>query len=566
MTQATRTAATQPGSVFGDAATIPDLLQSAAATEVGFAVVDGALRERAKVSYPELAERAARGAATLQRHDIDRGDRVCLLALTSAELVAAIFATWWAGAVPVVLALPRRRSELPEYVEDLRWRLEHADARALITGEPFTGMLEGADVEVTVLSLDDLEGSDQADPAAIEPDDLAVLQFTSGSTGRSRAVALSHASIVANIGSLTEAVAVERDRDVVVSWLPLFHDMGLVLMVAATANAVPLYLQPTEEFLGRPGSWLEAVAKYRGTATVAPNFAYGLATRDLERNPRTLDLSSLRVAGNGAEPIDMEVLDRFHETVEPLGLSRAALAPMYGLAEATVGVAITRPDAGPREVWVARDRLEADATAEPTDAGEDARRLVCCGTALPDMEIAITSQERGELGRREVGEVCVRGPSLMEGYWRDEEATDEAMRDGWLHTGDLGFLDGDDLYICGRIKDMIIVGGRNLYPEDYEQVAMGVEGVRRGNALAFGLPDSERMVVVAETKVGQQQARDLATDLMKTLAERLTHAPAEVLLVRPQTLPKTSSGKLQRRACRSRYLDGELPAIASATR
>jgi fatty-acyl-CoA synthase len=566
MRQATRNATPREGRPFADAATLPDLLRAAAETDAGFTIVDGALQERAKLAYSELADRAARGAATLQRHDVERGDRVCLLALTSAELLAGIFAVWWAGAVPVVLALPRRRSELPEYVEDLHWRLDHADAKALVTGEPFTGMLADADVNVTTLPLDELEGAEQAEPADIEGEDLAVLQFTSGSTGRSRAVALTHASVLANLASLSEAVAVERDRDVLVSWLPLFHDMGLVLTLGAVANAVPLILQPTEEFLGRPGSWLEAVSKYHGTATVAPNFAYGLATRDLERNPRSLDLSSLRVAGNGAEPIDMEVFDRFHEVAEPLGLKREALAPMYGLAEATVGVAITRPEEGPREMWVARDRLEADATAEPTDPGDEARRLVCCGTPLPDMEIVIRSEERGELGPCEVGEICVRGPSLMDGYWRDDEATDETLRDGWLHTGDLGYLDGDDLYICGRIKDMIIVGGRNLYPEDYEQVAMAVDGVRRGNALAFGLPDTERMVVVAETKAGQEQAQDLAAELMKTMAERLTHAPAEVVLVRPQTLPKTSSGKLQRRACRSRYLEGDLPAIASAKR
>ena len=550
--------------------TIPDILRQEFAGDRGVTVIDGTLQETGQLRYHDLGEAADRAAAELLARGVARGDRVGLLGSTSAELITALFGVWRAGAVPVVLALPRRRSDVPDYVEELQWRLTHVDAACLLVDDAVIDLVaeQGLDVDpVGVAALADPDRAPGDLPEVADEDAVAVLQFTSGSTGRSRAVELTHANVLANIGALGEAAAIDGDSDSVVSWLPLFHDMGLVLLLASAYYGLPLAIEPPEQFLARPGSWLDAVSRYGATTTVAPNFAYGLASRDLTRRPRDLDLSSLRIAGNGAEPIDMSVLDRFTEVAGKYGFRREAICPMYGLAEATVGVSITRPGDAAHELWVDRDALEKDARVEPAEAESDgARRIPACGIPLPGVEVRIVSDGEDRTDEREVGELWVRGPSVMSGYWRDQEATDEVLEGGWLRTGDLAFMDRGALFVCGRIKDMIIVGGRNLYPEDYEQCAVALEGVRRGNVIAFGLPDRERMVVVAETKAPDGEAEEIAGRVMRALAERLSHAPEEVLLVPPQTLPKTSSGKLQRGVCRERYSSGELPALASASR
>jgi fatty-acyl-CoA synthase len=346
----------------------------------------------------------------------------------------------------------------------------------------------------------------------------------------------------------------------VVSWLPLYHDMGILMVIAAVADRGDLLLAPTEDFVWRPGFWMDAVSRFRATVTVGPNQAYGLAARDLRMRPRELDLSRLRVAGNGAEPVDARVLADFAEQAGRYGMLAEALCPMYGLAEATLAVTIGTPGLRWREVWVSRELLESERVVKLADAGAPgARRLVPCGPPVPGVEVRID-------GPDEVGEILVRSPSLMAGYWRDAPATAAVLRDGWLHTGDLGFLLDGELVVCGRAKDMIVVGGRNLYPEDYEQLVTLHTGVRRGNVIAFGLTDVERMVVVAETAFATDRAAQLAADVMHMLTQELSHAPKEVIMVRPGTLPKTSSGKVQRGRCRDRYLAGDLHPVATAAR
>jgi len=258
----------------------------------------------------------------------------------------------------------------------------------------------------------------------------------------------------------------------------------------------------------------------------------------------------------------------FADVAAGYGFKREAICPMYGLAEATLAVASSLPGEPVLEVWVSRDRLEQDGTIQNVAPdSEGARRLLACGPPVPRTEIAIVDRAGQNLPIGRVGEILVRSPSVMSNYWQDAEATRETIDDdGWLHTGDLGFMAGDEVVVCGRIKDMIVVGGRNLYPEDYEQCAIGVEGVRRGNVIAFGLVDQERMVVVAETRAQDEAGIAVAEETMRLLTRRLSHAPHEVMLVPPGTLPKTSSGKVQRGVCRQRYLDGELAAVASVGR
>ncbi len=547
---------------------VPHALRSGVDSPHKLIVVDRHLGEQSR-SYRELMDCAAAGANVLRELGVNPGDRVCLLSSTSLSLMNGLIATWWAGAVPVILALPRRESELPQFLEDLRWRVTHVDARLVMVMDQFADALPAEEDGPKIIPLGQLENASQdslSEPIG-QPDGLAYLQFTSGTTARSRAVALTHRQVLAQIASMAMVTTGTID-DVVMHWLPLFHDMGLILTLGAIAHGARVVLLPPEEFLGRPGAWMDSISQFGGTFTVAPNFAYGLAGRDLRAQPRDLELSQLRIAGNGAEPIDADTMYAFADAAAPYGFKREAICPMYGLAEATLAVATSRPGEAVREMWVSREQLEDHATVAEMPAGSDgARRLVACGPPVPRTEIAIVDDAGKKLEADRVGEILVRSPSVMSNYWQDPEATRKAIDDdGWLHTGDLGFVAHGELVVCGRIKDMIVVGGRNLYPEDYEQCAVAIDGVRRGNVIAFGIPEQERMVVVAETRAQDGEGTAVAKATMQMLTRRLSHAPHEVVLVPPGTLPKTSSGKPQRGVCRQQYLDGQLPAVATAGR
>jgi fatty-acyl-CoA synthase len=538
-----------PEERFG-AATLPSLLLRAASTGYGLH-----WPSNDPLPYAELAARAASAAGALREHGVRPGDRVCLLGSTGPDLVAALFGVWHAGAAAVLLPPPRRACEAGAHAEELLVRTRQADASALVVAPDQVPDRAAA----TVLTLPLCSAVAASDPHEVSPDDLALLQFTSGTTARSRAVALTHRQLLCNVSAFSDALGLgSADRGV--SWLPLYHDMGILMVITAVAHPGDLLLAPTEDFVWRPGWWMDAVSRFGATVTVGPNQAYGLAARDLAMRPRDLDLSRLRVAGNGAEPVDARVLAEFAERGARYGLRPEALCPMYGLAEATLAVCAGSPGRRWREVWVSRERLESEHAVTLVEAqAPGARRLVTCGPPVPGVEVRID-------GPGEVGEILVRSPSLMSGYWRDPSGTQRVLREGWLHTGDLGFLLDGELVVCGRAKDMIVVGGRNLYPEDYEQLVTAHTGVRRGNVIAFGLADVERMVVVAETAFAADRAGRLACDVMQMLTQELSHAPKEVIMVRPGTLPKTSSGKVQRGRCRDRYLAGELPAVASVSR
>jgi fatty-acyl-CoA synthase len=548
--------------------TLPDALRRGIDSHYKFAIVDHDLNEQSR-SYPELMDGAAAGANMLRDLGIAPGDRVCLLSSTSLALINGLLATWWAGAVPVILALPRRQAELPEFLEDLRRRVAHVGASLVMVMDQFADALSAEKDGPRMIPLGLLETAPRENLPAPSghPDGLAYLQFTSGTTARSRAVALSHQQVLAQIVSMKMVTGGTRE-DVGMIWLPLFHDMGLILTLGAIAHGARMILLPPEEFLVRPGAWMDAISRYGGTFTVAPNFAYGLAARDLQARPRDLELSQLRIAGNGAESIDADTMHGFADIAAKYGFEREAICPMYGLAEATLAVASSLPGQPARELWVSRTQLEQNGVVhEVAPDSEGARRLVACGPPVPQTEIAIVDPAGQRRPSDEVGEILVRSPSVMSNYWQDPDATRETIdEDGWLHTGDLGFMAGEELVVCGRIKDMIVVGGRNLYPEDYEQCAVTVDGVRRGNVIAFGVPQQERMVVVAEARAGGGDGTTIARQTMQALTRRLSHAPQEVVLVPPGTLPKTSSGKVQRGVCRDRYLAGELPAIATVAR
>jgi fatty-acyl-CoA synthase len=552
-----------PEEAFG-VSTIPQALERAARSGNAVTVLDRGLAER-RATYAELEAASRRAARGLRAAGVETGDPVCLLGSTSLEFLVTLFGVWRAGAIPTVLALPGR-VDLETYMEDVQGRVAAAGAKVVAVADEIVSLVPLDPVAVPVVGMRALTDHDPTDePTPGDGDAVALLQFTSGTTAGSRAVTLTHRHILTNVAEAGPVLEAGSPSAVIVSWLPLFHDMGLIgMLLGAVAARCPLFLIPPEEFMARPGVWMDAISRYGGTTTAAPNFGYGLAARDLRLRPRDLDLSSLRGAGSGGEPIDHDTFLAFTEEAGKYGFDRDNFCPMFGLAEATLAVTSQRSGEPVILSWVRRDGLEKDGTAIPAEPGDpEARSLVANGRAMAGVEIAILDEDGRRLEPGRVGEICVGGPGVMAGYWRDPARTAETIRDGLLHTGDLGYLDASgQLYVTGRIKDMIIVGGRNLAAEDYEFWTERVDGVRMGNVIAFAVPEREHVVVVAETTKPADEADEVARSVMEALRDRLPRGPEEVVLVMPGTLPKTSSGKRRRGACREQYASGALRTVA----
>lgn len=556
-----------PEALFG-ATTVPEALEGAANSGRGLLLTDRNL-DATPMPYAELAESARKVAGALAAGGVAPGDRVAIMSSTSIPFLSCLFGVWRAGAVPVIMPLPHRLSELRSLIEEADRRLDHVAARCLVVADSFSDFIgKRVGSRRPMFTCGELTAGKAGSAGALvtRPDDFAYLQFTSGTTGASKAVALTHRQMLTNAAACWERFQILAEESVHVSWLPLYHDMGLISTLAVIARRTELVLQAPEEFLAKPDSWLEALSRYRATSTVAPNFAYALAAQNMVRRPRELDLSSLVVCGNGAEPIRMDTLEEFARAGSRHGLRREAISPMYGLAEATLAVAASSPDEEPKRDVVSRTDLESTGTARPVGPDDpDARHLAVCGHPVPGVQVRITDEAGIDVGERVVGEIRVSSPSLMHGYWNNTEATAEVLYDGWLRTGDLGYRCPDGLVVCGRSKDMIIVGGRNLFPEDYEGEAVGTEGTGEACA-AFSVPGTERMVVAVEAAPRNADHESLAAAVLARLRAKLGHAPDEVLVVPRDSLPRTSSGKTRRATCKEKYFAGELTTLARTQR
>jgi fatty-acyl-CoA synthase len=524
-----------------------------------------------QVPWAQLHAESLDLAAVLQARGLQPGGHVAILAPTSRALVTAMQATWLAGGVLVLLPLPMRLSSLEEFTAQTRTRVAGADTDLLLVDAdlaPFLGDPEPGDRPVHLLQQLVAEATTGAGAPlvrpVVEPDDLAILQFTSGSTSEPKGVMLPHRTICANHDAMIE-VATISDDDVIVSWLPLYHDMGLIgLLLVGMCTGIDLVLAAPQDFMGDPGRWMEWISTYAGTITAGPNFSWVLATRALRTSKERLDRSRLRVALNAAEPDDPDTVRSFITAGERHGLRPEAVFPAFGMAEVAIGGTFPPPMAGLRTDWVDRTVLEHEAYARPVAPGAaGGRELAKLGSVLPGMELRIVDPATGaERADREVGELQLRGTSVTPGYYRNPEATAAVLRDGWLRTGDLAYRVDGELVICGRIKDVIIVGGRNVFPQDVEKAVGDVDGVRAGNVIAFGVNGrhgKESLVVVAESRSNH------VAEVKATVAAKVRDAvglPAkEVVLVAPGSLPKTSSGKLQRSACRLQFLEGSLTLL-----
>jgi fatty-acyl-CoA synthase len=549
-------------------------LEAAADSDGAISFITGASDSDAysavAVGWRELHDDARAVAACFQARGAGPGSCVALLGPTSRRLVTAIQATWLAGATLVVLPLPMRLGSIEEFVQQTRARVRAADAGLLVIDPQLAEFVTPTPADPPIVLLDDLideATTRRADAYArpeLDAEAVAILQFTSGSTAEPKGVILPHRCVTANLDAIRRAAHVDLDRDRAVSWLPLYHDMGLIgLLTLPMTTGIDLALAGPQDFLAAPGRWVRWISDFGSTVTGGPNFAYALAARALRRGG-DLDLAHWRLALNGAEPIDPDAVEGFLAAGAPHGLDDASAFCVYGMAEATLAITFPQPGTGMAVDTVDRRVLETDRYATPTDGSADnARRLPLLGTTLDGLDLRVVDPSTGDaLASREVGEIEIKGASVTLGYYQNERATRDAHHGKWLRTGDLGYLVDGQLVVCGRIKDMIIVGGRNVFPEDVERAVADVDGVRAGNVIAFGAPGRrgrEAIVVVAETR-----ADDIAP-VRDEVATRVTQAigvpPEEIVLVRPGSLPKTSSGKLQRSLCRTHFLDDVFGAV-----
>ncbi len=522
-----------------------------------------------RLSWAELHDDATRTAVALAAHGVGVGDHVALLGPTSRKLVTTIRAVWLAGATVVVLPLPMRMSSLEAFVAQTRKRVIDADVRLLVIDEQLAPFMDDQPGDPARVSFDALiaHAADGWVAPPDDPDRLAILQYTSGSTSDPKGVMLPERTLLANLDALTTAGRLDQEGpDVFVSWLPLYHDMGLVgILTTAMAFGNELVLAAPQDFMASPSRWVQWLSDHGGTLTAAPNFAYVLAARAMERLDG-LDLSKLRLAINGAEPVDTAAVERFVTAGARHGLRPECVFPAFGMAEVGIAGTFGEPLTGVVVDTVDQRVLETERYAAPVDAGaEGARSFARLGRPVPGLEMRIVDTETGApMGEREVGELQLRGTSVTTGYYRRDDVDVERFVDGWLRTGDLAYAVDGELVVCGRIKDLIIVAGRNVFPEDIEIAVAEIDDVRAGNVIAFACDTGHRpgLVVVAETR--SDDADELRLQVARAVKDAVGLAAREIVLVPAGTLPKTSSGKLQRSLCRSRYLADEYPSARTA--
>ncbi len=528
------------------------------------------------ITYSQLLETSSRVAAGLTAVGLRRNDTVAIMLPTCAEFFYAFFGVMLAGGVAVPIYPPARPDQIEEYVRRQVSILRNADVRFLIGFDQVRAVSQIMQlslpnlIDVTTVGL--LRQTDfKLASAAVEPSDTAFIQYTSGSTGEPKGVVLSQSNVLANVRGIGWAVSFSPD-DIVVNWLPLYHDMGLIgSWLFSVYFGAPITILSPLAFLSRPERWLWALHDSRGTLCPAPNFSYELCARKIpDQALEGLDLSSWRVAINAGEAVLPETLARFAKRFQPYGFRPESFLPCYGLAESSVALTFPPIDRQPVIDTIRRDLFEKEGKAVPAIAAGPADssvlRFVANGKPLPGHEVQILDNQGREVGERVQGRLFFRGPSKTSGYYRNPEATAAAVaEDDWMDSGDLAYWADGELFITGRSKDWIIKAGRNIIPQEVEAATAEVPGVRRGCVAAFGSVDqetgTERLVVVAETRAtAPEELGRIEAGIVQTVNAVLGIPPDKVVLVSPQTIPKTSSGKIRRNETRALYQNGALEA------
>ena len=546
-----------------------EALKAAAATDQGVVLVQEEDRETFR-SYAELYQSALSRAAALRHKGLEPGQRLVVVLNTSFEFIEVFFGVMLAGGVPVPAYPPLAMSRMSSYLQLLSHIANVTGARFLVTdrtiGAALGTLYQSCPALDQIIHHDQLKGDPRWGKAASPaPDSTCFIQCTSGSTSSPKAVVLKHKALMVNIRGIAHGFQL-RDDDVFVSWLPLYHDLGLIgALLGAICRGIRMVLLPPNLFIWNPAAWWRAISRNRGTVTAGPNFSFGLSLRRLDKEDlEQLDLSSLRAVLSGAEPIQPDMMRRFTAVMSRAGLDPRAFFPAYGLAESCVAVTFSPLGRGLAVERISRDALAHSAHPRAVVC-DDPQSVECVSVGFPILgtTIRILDSRGRELPQGCVGEITVEGPSLMAGYLDDPEATAAVLQGGALHTGDLGYLRGGELFIAGRLKDMLIVRGKNYFAEDIEAAVEKVHGVRKGNAVAFGSYDPQRgqdqLHLAVETRLRDEPARQrLEQQIRKAVSEEVGLVPAEVTLLRPGSIPKTSSGKKRRKACGQAVTSGEI--------
>ncbi|WP_240780572.1 MULTISPECIES: fatty acyl-AMP ligase [unclassified Escherichia] len=545
---------------YADFPTLVDALDYAALSNAGMNFYDRRSQLEDELEYHTLKVRAETGARRLLSLNLKKGDRVALIAETSSGFVEAFFACQYAGLVAVPLAIPMGVGQRDSWSTKLQGLLASCQPAAIITGDEWLPLVNAAthdNPELHVLSHAWFKALPEADVALQRPvlDDIAYLQYTSGSTRFPRGVIITHREVMANLRAISHDGIKLRPGDRCVSWLPFYHDMGLVgFLLTPVATQLSVDYLRTQDFAMRPLQWLKLISKNRGTVSVAPPFGYELCQRRVnEKDLAELDLSCWRVAGIGAEPISAEQLHQFSECFRQVNFDDKTFMPCYGLAENALAVSFSDEASGVVVNEVDRDILEYQGKA--VTPGVETRAVstfVNCGKALPEHGIEIRNEAGIPVAERVVGHICISGPSLMSGYFGDQASQDEITATGWLDTGDLGYLLDGYLYVTGRIKDLIIIRGRNIWPQDIEYIAEQEPEIHSGDAIAF-VTAQEKIILQIQCRISDAERR---TQLIHSLAARIQSefgVTAAIDLLPPHSIPRTSSGKPARAEAKKRY-------------
>jgi fatty-acyl-CoA synthase len=531
------------------------------------------------VSYCALRAHATDLARRLAGLGFARGSRVALIAETSPEFLMLFFACQYAGLIPVPLPLSVNFGGREAYEERLRGMLRTAQARVAIAPEELVGTLRnaasgsGVDLVGTPAEVGALPAA--ADPRPFGAEEPCYIQYSSGSTSVPRGVLVTQQAVADNAAAIGQHGLRVTAQDRCVSWLPLYHDMGLVgCCLTPVMGQISIDYIPTTGFARRPLTWLKVMTEQRGTISFAPTFGYELCVRRAAKGDiQPFDLSAWRVAGIGGEMIRVRALQEFAERFAASGFRAEAFLPSYGLAEATLAVTFAAPGEGVEVDWVrCGPALELDRraiAAEPNSRGPSgrARPFAVCGRPMPGYAVEVRDDHNNRLPDRVIGRVCIQGLSLMRGYFRDLQATRSVVTaDGWLDTGDMGYLIDGRLVITGRSKDLIIFNGRNIWPQDLEWAIEHIDGVRSGDVAAFAVTDEddrERVVVVVECRPSDPVQRHQLRQAIKATVQRVASVDCEVVLASSGSLTFTTSGKLSRAAAKANYLSGAIRDVAT---
>ncbi len=525
--------------------------------------------EETKLTFGELLKGAEKVAAGLQQYTLEPGDTAAIMLPTSLNYFFSFFGILLAGAIPVPLYPPARPTQIEEHLRRHQGILKNAGAKILITINEVKPIARFLKARVKTLNqiktVEELTGREEKfTPTPIQADDIAFLQYTSGSTGDPKGVVLSHANLLANIRAMGQTIRA-TSADVFVSWLPLYHDMGLIgAWFGSLYYGCRLVIMSPLSFLARPERWLWAIHKYGGTLSASPNFGYELCSQRInDKAIQGLDLSSWRLSFNGAEPVSPQTITNFNQRFKHYGFQIEAMTPVYGLAESSVGLAFPPLGRGPVIDRIKRETFINSGMATPAREENSVLQFVACGQPLPKHQIKIVDKNGRELPERQEGRLQFKGPSVTSGYFRNPDQTRELFYGEWLDSGDLAYIAGGDIYITSRVKDIIIRGGRNIYPHELEEAVGDIAGIRKGCVAVFGSKDeesgTERVIVLAESRTkNAETVVELKKKITSVAVDLLEMPPDEIIIAPPGTVLKTSSGKIRRTASRDVFEKGNI--------